>query len=317
MTAPRARAAPDGRTKATPRPRRGSRVRTPRIADRRFVILTGLSGSGKTHAVRALEDLGYFCIDNLPTLLLPTVAELSMRNDAGLDKVAIVVDVREGGFVKDFPRTFRRLQAMAGLRPTLIFLEASHQALVRRFSETRRPHPLAPDRSATEGITEERGKLNAIRSMADLILDTTNLTVHELRDKFMRMSRDRSVRAEMIVNLVSFGYKHGIPVDADLVFDVRCLPNPHFVDSLRELTGRDAAVVRFMKRSEQSTDFIDRLTSFLRFALPHYVQEGKSYLTVAIGCTGGRHRSVMIAEALKKSLSDIRGVRVRVKHRDS
>ena len=319
MTAPRARAAPDGRTKATPtpRPRRGSRVRTPRIADRRFVILTGLSGSGKTHAVRALEDLGYFCIDNLPTLLLPTVAELSMRNDAGLDKVAIVVDVREGGFVKDFPRTFRRLQAMAGLRPTLIFLEASHQALVRRFSETRRPHPLAPDRSATEGITEERGKLNAIRSMADLILDTTNLTVHELRDKFMRMSRDRSVRAEMIVNLVSFGYKHGLPVDADLVFDVRCLPNPHFVDSLRELTGRDAAVVRFMKRSEQSTDFIDRLTSFLRFALPHYVQEGKSYLTVAIGCTGGRHRSVMIAEALKKSLSDIRGVRVRVKHRDS
>jgi UPF0042 nucleotide-binding protein len=318
VTAPRARAARDGRTPATPRPRRGSRrVRTPRIADRRFVILTGLSGSGKTHAVRALEDLGYFCIDNLPTLLLPTVAELSMRNDAGLDKVAIVVDVREGGFVKDFPRTFRRLQAMAGLRPTLIFLEASHQALVRRFSETRRPHPLAPDRSATEGITEERSKLNAIRSMADLILDTTNLTVHELRDKFMRMSRDRSVRAEMVVNLVSFGYKHGIPVDADLVFDVRCLPNPHFVDSLRELTGRDAAVVRFMKRSEQSTDFIDRLTSFLRFALPHYVQEGKSYLTVAIGCTGGRHRSVMIAEALKKSLSDIRGVRVRVKHRDS
>ena len=317
MTAPRLRTARGGKTKATPRPRRGSRVRTPRIADRRFVILTGLSGSGKTHAVRALEDLGYFCIDNLPTLLLPTVAELSMRNDAGLDKVAIVVDVREGGFVKEFPRVFRRLQAMPGLRPTLIFLEASHQALVRRFSETRRPHPLAPDRSATEGITEERGKLNAIRSMADLILDTTNLTVHELRDKFMRMSRDRSVRAEMIVNLVSFGYKHGIPVDADLVFDVRCLPNPHFVDSLRELTGRDAAVVRFMKRSEQSTDFIDRLTSFLRFALPHYVQEGKSYLTVAIGCTGGRHRSVMIAEALKKSLSDIRGVRVRVKHRDS
>jgi UPF0042 nucleotide-binding protein len=267
--------------------------------------------------VRALEDLGYFCIDNLPTLLLPTVAELSMRNDAGLDKVAIVVDVREGGFVKEFPRTFRRLQAMPGLRPTLIFLEASHQALVRRFSETRRPHPLAPDRSATEGITEERGQLNAIRAMADLILDTTNLTVHELRDKFMRMSRDRSVRAEMVVNLVSFGYKHGIPVDADLVFDVRCLPNPHFVDSVRELTGRDAAVVRFMKRSEQSTDFIDRLTSFLRFALPHYVQEGKSYLTVAIGCTGGRHRSVMIAEVLKKSLSDIRGVRVRVKHRDS
>ena len=292
-------------------------LRRRRGETRRFVILSGLSGSGKTHAVRALEDLGYFCIDNLPTLLLPTVAELSMRPDAGLNKVAIVVDVREGNFVKDFPRTFRKLQAMPGLSPRLIFLEASHQALVRRFSETRRPHPLAPDRSPTEGITEERGKLNAIRALADLILDTTNLTVHELRDIFMRMSRDTNVRAEMIVNLVSFGFKHGLPVDADLVFDVRCLPNPHFVDKLRDLTGRDAAVVRFMRRNEQTTDFIDRLTSFLRFALPHYVQEGKSYLTVAIGCTGGRHRSVMIAEALKKSLADVRGVRLRVKHRDS
>ena len=292
-------------------------LRRRRGETRRFVILSGLSGSGKTHAVRALEDLGYFCIDNLPTLLLPTVAELSMRQDAGLNKVAIVVDVREGNFVKDFPRTFRKLQAMPGLSPTLIFLEASHQALVRRFSETRRPHPLAPDRSPTEGITEERGKLNAIRALADLILDTTNLTVHELRDIFMRMSRDTNVRAEMIVNLVSFGFKHGLPVDADLVFDVRFLPNPHFVDKLRDLTGRDAAVVRFMRRNGQTTDFIDRLTSFLRFALPQYVQEGKSYLTVAIGCTGGRHRSVMIAEALKKSLADVRGVRLRVKHRDS
>ena len=292
-------------------------VRRRRGETRRFVILSGLSGSGKTHAVRALEDLGYFCIDNLPTLLLPTVAELSMRQDAGLNKVAIVIDVREGNFVKDFPRTFRKLQATPGLSPTLIFLEASHQALVRRFSETRRPHPLAPDRSPTEGITEERGKLNAIRTLADLIIDTTNLTVHELRDIFMRMSRDTNVRAEMVVNLVSFGFKHGLPVDADLVFDVRFLPNPHFVDKLRDLTGRDAAVVRFMRRNEQTTDFIDRLTSFLRFALPQYVQEGKSYLTVAIGCTGGRHRSVMIAEALKKSLADVRGVRLRVKHRDS
>jgi UPF0042 nucleotide-binding protein len=292
-------------------------LRRRRSDRRRFVILSGLSGSGKTHAVRALEDLGYFCIDNLPTLLLPTMAELSMRQDAGLDKVAIVIDVREGNFVKDFPRTFRKLQQMPGLSPTLIFLEASDQALVRRFSETRRPHPLAPDRSPTEGITEERSKLNTIRALADLIVDTTNLTVHELRDIFMRMSRDTSVRAEMVVNLVSFGYKHGLPVDADLVFDVRCLPNPHFVDKLRDLTGRDAAVVRFMRRNEQTTDFIDRLTSFLRFALPHYVQEGKSYLTVAIGCTGGRHRSVMIAETLKKSLADVRGVRLRVKHRDS
>jgi UPF0042 nucleotide-binding protein len=284
---------------------------------RRFVILTGLSGSGKTHAIRALEDLGYFCIDNLPTQLLPTMAELSSRHDAGLEKVAIVVDVREGGFLKQFPRTYRKLQTMPGLRPTLIFLEASHSALVRRFSETRRPHPLAPDRSVTEGITEEREKLNVIRSMADLILDTSNLTVHELRDSFMRLSQHEGTRAEMVVNLVSFGYKHGVPVDADLVFDVRCLPNPHFVERLRRLTGRDAAVVRYMRKHSATRAFITQLTTFLEFALPHYVQEGKSYLTVAIGCTGGRHRSVMIADALKKSLTKVKGVRLRVKHRDS
>jgi RNase adapter protein RapZ len=284
---------------------------------RRFVILTGLSGSGKTHAIRALEDLGYFCIDNLPTQLLLTMADLSRRDDAGLDKVAIVVDVREKGFLRQFPRMYRRLQAMPDIQPTLIFLEASHSALVRRFSETRRPHPLAPDRSVAEGITEERGKLNAIRSMANLILDTSNLTVHELRDIFMTVSRDDGTRAEMVVNLISFGYKHGVPVDADLVFDVRCLPNPHFVDRLRGLTGRDRAVVRYMRKHAATGDFIDRLTAFLEFALPHYVQEGKSYLTVAIGCTGGRHRSVMIAEALKKSLSRVKGVRLRVQHRDS
>jgi UPF0042 nucleotide-binding protein len=283
----------------------------------RFVILTGLSGSGKTHAIRALEDLGYFCVDNLPTQLLPTMAELSARDDAGLDTVAIVVDVREGGFLREFPRTYRRLQAMPGLNPTLIFLEASHSALVRRFSETRRPHPLAPDRSVTEGITEERGKLNAIRSMADLILDTSNLTVHELRDIFMQMTRGNAARADMVVNLVSFGYKHGVPVDADLVFDVRCLPNPHFVERLRDLTGRDRPVVRFMRKHKETAAFIRQLTAFLAFALPHYVHEGKSYLTVAIGCTGGRHRSVMMAEALGKSLGRVKGVRLRVKHRDS
>ena len=284
---------------------------------RRFIILTGLSGSGKTQAIRALEDLGYFCIDNLPTSLIPTMADLSTREDAGLDKVAIVVDVREGGFLSQFPRTYRKLKAHPRVKPTLIFLEASHSALVRRFSETRRPHPLAPDRSVSEGITEERQKLNTIRAMADYVIDTSSMTVHELRDMFMRMSRDGRPRAEMVVNLVSFGYKNGVPVDADLVFDVRCLPNPHFVEDLRELTGRDAAVVRYMRKHTATREFIDRLAGFLEFALPQYVQEGKSYLTVAIGCTGGRHRSVMMAEALKKSLGRVKGVKLRVKHRDS
>jgi UPF0042 nucleotide-binding protein len=188
---------------------------------------------------------------------------------------------------------------------------------VRRFSETRRPHPMAPDRSVAEGIKEERAKMNAIRAMADLILDTSNLTVHELRDVFMRMSRDEGGRAAMVVTVVSFGYKHGVPVDADLVFDVRCLPNPHFVETLRPLTGRDPEVVRYMRRHGATREFIDRLTAFLTFALPQYVQEGKSYLTVAIGCTGGRHRSVMIAEELRKTLAGIKGITVRVKHRDS
>ena len=288
-----------------------------RRGTRRFVILTGLSGSGKTHAVRALEDLGYFCVDNLPTQLIPTLAELASRDDTGLEKIALVVDVRERNFLRQFPRIFEKLKASPGVKPTLIFLEASHASLVRRFSETRRPHPMAPDRSVAEGIREEREKLGAIRAMADMIVDTSELTVHELRDIFMKMSRDGRGRAEMVVTLLSFGFKHGLPEDADLVFDVRFLPNPHFVDSLRRLTGRDKAVVRFMQKHDETKEFIDRLTSFLRFTLPQYVKEGKAYLTVAIGCTGGRHRSVMIAEALKRSLAKVPGVRLRVKHRDS
>jgi UPF0042 nucleotide-binding protein len=284
---------------------------------KRFIIVTGLSGAGKSHAIRALEDLGYFCIDNLPTMLIPTVAEMATRADAGIEKVGIVVDVRERGFLREFPRVYKRLRTMRGIDPMLIFLEACQQTLVRRFSETRRPHPLAGDRSVTEGITEERTKLNVIRGMADIVVDTSNLTVHELRDVFMRMSRGKRQRNEMVVNLVSFGYKHGVPLDADLVFDVRCLPNPHFVERLRRLTGRDQAVVQYMRRHASTTEFLDKLTSFLKFALPQYVEEGKSYLTVAIGCTGGQHRSVMMAEALKKSLAGVKNVRIRVKHRDS
>jgi UPF0042 nucleotide-binding protein len=290
-----------------------SRVRT----NQGFVIVTGLSGSGKTHAIRALEDLGYFCVDNLPSQLIPTFAELASRGDAGLDRVAIVVDVREGGFLKQFPKVYRKLKAMPGVEPRLIFLEANRSSLVRRFSETRRPHPLAPDRSVGEGIDEERRKMSRIRSLADLIIDTSNLTVHELRDVFMRMTQHDRPRSEMVVNLVSFGFKHGPPLDADLVFDVRCLPNPHFVDRLRPLTGRDPKVVRFMRRHAATREYLDRLTTFLEFALPQYVQEGKSYLTIAIGCTGGQHRSVMVAEALKKSLAGAKNVRLRVKHRDS
>ena len=311
-------AKPRRRTAATTPARAVPRApATRRRGTRRFVVVTGMSGSGKTHAIRAFEDLGYFCVDNLPTMLIPTMAELATRDAASLEKVAIVCDVREGGFLEHFPRVWTGIRSMPQIEPRLIFLEASQSALVRRFSETRRPHPLAKGRSVDEGITEERAKLDALRRMADLILDTSNLTVHELRDVLMRMTRDKDARAEMVVNLISFGFKNGVPVDADLVFDVRFLPNPHFVNRLRPLTGRDRAVVRYMRKHAATTEFLERLTSFLRFSLPHYVAEGKSYLTVAIGCTGGRHRSVMVAEALKRSLRGVEGVRLRVKHRDS
>ena len=245
------------------------------------------------------------------------MAELTTREDAGLDKVAVVGDVREGGFLAQFPRVYRKLKAQPRVSPVLIFLEASDSALVRRFSETRRPHPLAGDRSVSEGIVDERRKLAGIRALSDLIVDTSKLTVHELRDRFMQMSRDRHARADMIVNLVSFSFRKGVPVDADLVFDVRCLPNPYFVDRLRPMTGRDKPVVAYMRRTPATRGFLERLSSFLKFSLPQYVQEGKSYLTVAIGCTGGRHRSVMIAEALKQSLARVKGVQLRVTHRDS
>ena len=280
-----------------------------------FIVLTGLSGSGKSQAIRALEDLGYFCVDNLPTTLIPTLAKLSLRAGGDIEKVAIVVDVREGGFLSSFPKIFRQLRKMPRLNPMLIFLEASHNALVRRFSETRRPHPLAPDRSVTEGIRDERARLNVIRDLADEIVDTSDMTVHELRQFFMGLSRDRA-RARLVITLLSFGFKHGVPVDADLVFDARCLPNPHFVPALRPRTGRDCAVVEFMERDSGTRTFIERLEEYVRYVVPYYVAEGKSYLTIAIGCTGGRHRSVMIAERLRKAVAGLGIARVRIRHRD-
>ena len=295
--------------------RKGGKDGERRKGGQPFIILTGLSGSGKTHAIRALEDLGYFCVDNLPTTLIPTLAKLSLRAGGDINKVAIVVDVREGGFLSSFPRIFRRLRTMPRLNPVLIFLEASNATLVRRFSETRRPHPLAQNRSISEGIRDERSRLNVIRDMADEIVDTSDMTVHELRQFFMGLSRGGS-KAGLVVTLLSFGYKHGLPLDADLVFDVRCLPNPHFVRTLRSRTGRDRAVVRFMEKDASTREFMDRLEEYVRYVVPHYIAEGKSYLTIAIGCTGGRHRSVMIAERLKRAITNIGGARVRVRHRD-
>ena len=303
--------------------RSGARLRTPRTSRRsgshgsgRFVVITGLSGSGKSQAIRALEDLGYFCVDNLPTMLIPTLAQLSLRQGTEFQKVAIVVDVREGAFLSQFPTVWRRLKRMPRLEPSLIFLEATHAALVRRFSETRRPHPLAAGRSVSEGITDERRRLDVIRSLADDIVDTSELTVHELRSRFQAFARDTAQRTPLVATIVSFGFKHGVPLDADLVFDARFLPNPHFVPRLKPLTGRDRAVVRFMERHPVTEEFVAKLSDLLRFLVPHYVSEGKSYLTIGVGCTGGRHRSVMLAERLRAVVGQLKGVKVRVRHRD-
>lgn len=309
-----ARKAPAPRRASTARKAPGARPG--RRGTVRFVVLTGLSGAGKSQAIRALEDLGYFCVDNLPITLIPTLAELSRRANSEIPKVAIVVDVRERSLLSRFPAVLRSLRAMRHLAPALIFLEASDAALVRRFSETRRPHPLALDRPVVDGIREERERLASIRALADEIIDTSDLTVHQLREAFMAFSRGQAPRGRMLVTFLSFGFKHGVPPEADLVFDVRCLPNPHFVPELRGRTGRDRPVVQFMEGHRESACFIARLTEFVRFAVPFYVSEGKAYLTVAVGCTGGRHRSVMIAEALRRALADVGNVRLRVRHRD-
>jgi UPF0042 nucleotide-binding protein len=287
-----------------------------RDAEARFVVITGQSGAGKSQAIRALEDLGYFCVDNLPVQLIPMLAQLSRQAGSEIARAAVVVDVREGTFLDEFPRMYRRLRRQEGLEPLLIFLEASDDALVRRFSETRRPHPLAPGGSAIEGIRLERKRLAAIRRMADRTIDTTSLTVHELRRAFMTLSQQGAAGDALIVTIVSFGYKRGIPVDADLLFDVRFLPNPHFVASLRPKTGRDPEVVRYLKRSGVTAEFVTRTRDLLRFLIPHYVSEGKRYLTIGVGCTGGRHRSVAVAEALRRALGRLAHVRIRVQHRD-
>jgi RNase adapter protein RapZ len=279
----------------------------------RLLAITGLSGSGKTHVSRALEDIGWFCVDNLPTPLILPFGEL-IGSSEPLRHSALVVDMRGPDFVREFPRALRAL-GRKGLAASVLFLEASDEALLRRFSETRRPHPLAVNDPVIEGIRQEREGLRPIRKLADQIVDTSDLTVHELRDHVREHYHLRPT-AGMVVQVVSFGYKYGPPPDADLVFDARFLPNPNFVPALKRLTGQHPAVVRFMRRQPETDAFLRRLRSFLRYMLPRYVREGKSHLTIGIGCTGGRHRSVMIAGALGQSLRGPGHV-VRVRHRDA
>lgn len=281
----------------------------------RFIVLTGLSGSGKSQAIRALEDLGYYCVDNLPVSLLPVMAELAERQ-ADHARVAVVMDVREPRFVSDFPRVYRKLKTNRHLATRLIFLEAGHAELVRRFNETRRPHPLAPDRPITEGLSEERASLRPIRALADKVIDTSKLNVHELRQQLRELVSGHQQASKLVLTILSFGFQNGPPAEADLMFDVRFLKNPHWVPTLRPLTGKDPAVAAYIRRQPTARTAIKKLLSLLRWMIPLYVQEGKSYLTVAIGCTGGRHRSVYVAEALKRELTDVKGVAIKVAHRD-
>jgi RNase adapter protein RapZ len=283
----------------------------------RLVIVTGLSGSGMSSATNAFEDLGYFCVDNLPLTLLSTFTRLLKRNDEGLaaiEKASLVIDIRERHFLSEFPQEIGKVKKK-GLDPFVVFFEASDEVLQRRFSETRRPHPADSGDGLADAIQSERHAMTEIRSLADLIVDTSEHTVHTLRRFILQAFGSEAERSPLRVQVVSFGHKYGNPRDLDLMFDVRHLPNPYFDRSLKHLTGDDPKIVRFLKKHGEVNETTDRFDDLLSYLLPFYQKEGKSYLTIGIGCTGGRHRSVMIANELGGRLKDT-GYEVSVVHRD-
>ncbi len=288
--------------------------RTPRNRTRdphHLVLLTGLSGSGKRSVLNTFEDLGFYCVDNLPVALIPKFSELYVEGGE-IERAALLVDAREGEQIDKLPRMYRQL---VNEHPaTLVFIEASDEALMRRFSETRRPHPLGRGGSIAEGIREERRRMAPIRRLADVVIDTTKFNVHELR-QFIIDRFQNPGRKPLLVSVVSFGFRYGIPADADLVFDVRFLPNPHFVPRLRPFSGKDPRVARYIRSFPQTGEFLRRIESLLLYLIPHYIQEGKSYLTVALGCTGGRHRSVALAEIIRRAVKK-KGYSAKVVHRD-
>jgi RNase adapter protein RapZ len=277
------------------------------------VVVTGLSGSGKSTALKVLEDLGFYCIDNLPAALLPRFLELWQSSREDIGRVALGIDVRERRFLQDVPGVFDELRG-AGVQLEVIYLEASDDVLVRRFSETRRPHPAAEGGAVADGIRRERDALRGVRELADRIIDTSAFTVHELRAA-LRELLETPESGRMTISLVSFGYKHGLPTDADLALDCRFLPNPFFVEELRPKTGTDPDVAAYVLERPDAQEFLEHVLALLRFTLPRYQHEGKSYLTIAIGCTGGRHRSVVLVEELRGRLAAL-GHRVLVRHRD-
>ncbi|HEY8463942.1 MAG TPA: RNase adapter RapZ [Bacillota bacterium] len=280
----------------------------------RFVIITGLSGAGKSEVVKSFEDLGYFCVDNLPPVLIPKFAELCAQSDGSINKIALVVDLRGGSFFDDIFGALENLE-QNGFSYEILFLEAREEVLVRRFKESRRRHPLSASGAITAGIRTEQQRLEQIRGKATFIIDTSDLSVRELREKISQHFDQTFYQEKMPITVVSFGFKNGIPLDVDLMFDVRFLPNPHYVDSLRSLNGNRSEVAEYVLKWPLTTRFLTRLYDFMDFLVPQYLKEGKSNLIIGIGCTGGQHRSVTIANKLGDFLRT-KGYRVIVDHRD-
>ena len=277
-----------------------------------LVIITGLSGSGKGTVLKALEDLGYYSVDNLPIDLIPKFAQLT-KDAPTIRRAALVVDIREGAALERFPALFKRIRRLVPTR--LIFLEADDASLVRRFSETRRPHPLGTGQSVSASIRREREQLEPIRKLADPIINTTKFNVHELRETIHRTFGGPKGTPEILVQVTSFGYRHGVPAESDLVFDVRFLPNPNYIPAFKNYSGKHPSVARYIRSFPQTVEFIARISDLLIYLLPHYIAEGKSYLTISFGCTGGHHRSVLIASEIRKRLAAA-GYRVKETHRD-
>lgn len=283
-----------------------------RIGDDKFLIITGLSGSGKTVFSNLLEDLSYYCVDNLPAKLIPTFVDLWKKKEVELDKVALVVDIREAGFLTEFPKVWEEIKKR--ISPKLIFLEATDEVLVKRFSESRRPHPISGEKSILEGVQLERERLEGIKKMADEVIDTTTTTIYQFREILLnRFEREKTQK--MRISVVSFGYKYGIPIDSDLVFDTRFLPNPFYIDKLRDKTGKKKRVKDYVLDTAETKKYLEKLYNFVEYLIPNFIKEGKSYLTIACGCTGGKHRSVIIAEKLKEFLRK-RNYDIRIYHRD-
>ena len=288
-------------------------VERPEKPGKELVIVTGISGAGKASALKAFEDLGFHAVDNLPLELLPDFAAL-VEKSADIQNAAIVVDVREGLTLDLLPEILKRVKML--LHTRVVFLDAQDAVLVRRYSETRRPHPLGRQETVSRSIVEERQLLDPIRNVADTLIDTSNFNVHELRAHIQARFGNEGQSSRLLVSCVSFGFKNGVPLDADMVFDVRFLPNPHFVPEFRKLTGLDPKVAAYVRGFPQTQEFLDRVTDLMLYLLPHYVEEGKSYLTVAFGCTGGQHRSVMMVEEMAAALQRA-GYQVKALHRDA